>query len=128
MLQSKEKQLEGKAARRQIALARTLAPEDIRPGDYVAVLRETSEWPSFIWDHLMLAAEDIVRIATIPKASGTPFKVKSVCLPFVLVKTPTGDKKTLDIRRCELARLQPAFAKAAWKARKSGSTSHPECQ
>ena len=32
-------------------VGRTLAPEDLRPGDLVSVLTEIIELPSFVWWH-----------------------------------------------------------------------------
>lgn len=107
-----------RAAAPAATMARRLAPEEIRPGDYVAVLRETNEWPSFFWNcaGVPLPPDKLVRIARMPEQPGTPFKVRSICLPFVLVKQPSGESKTLDVRNCELARLDEAFARQAWKA------------
>jgi hypothetical protein len=56
-----------------------------------------------------------------------PLKVKSVCLPFVLASQPTGEKRTPDLRRCRLTRLEKAFAAVAWKAHKKKLAPKPEC-
>ena len=40
-------------------------------------------------------------------------RVKSVCLPFVLTKSPTGDQSTIDLRKCQLARIDHGYAKLA---------------
>jgi hypothetical protein len=42
-------------------------------------------------------------------------KVKAICLPYVLVETPKGRHKTLDLRQCRLVRLGDGYAKKAWK-------------
>jgi hypothetical protein len=98
-------------------LAKALAPEDIRPGDFVALLDELYEYPSFWWcaDATLLAPDEPVRIRFVPHAENVPLKVKQVCLPFVLAKLPRDGGRTLDLRRCRLARLDPAYAAAAWK-------------
>ena len=101
-------------------LARALAPEDVRLGDYVALLDEIFELPSFWWyaDSALHPREQLVRIRMIPTQENLPLKVKSVCLPFVLAKNPAGEKRTLDLRRCRLARLDREYAASAWVAYK----------
>ena len=101
-------------------LSRVLAPEDVRPGDYVAVLDELYEIPSYWWceDAALHPRDELVRIRLMPTQDNAPHKVKSVCLPFVLTKRPTGERCTLDVRRCRLARLDKRYAAMAWKAYK----------
>jgi hypothetical protein len=101
------------------SLAKALAPEDVRAGDFVAVLDEICELPSFWWDDCGTSArEEVVRIRYLPEGDAAPMKVRGVCLPYVLVKLPWGAKRTLDVRRSRLARLAPRYARAAWKAYK----------
>ena len=57
-----------------------------------------------------------VRMRLVPRDECRPLKVKSVCLPYVLVKQPCGNTRTLDLRTCRLARLDGRFAKLAWRA------------
>lgn len=101
-------------------LAKALAPEEIRPGDYVALLNVVYELPSFFWcdDAALMPREQPVRIQFTPESGSAPLKVKSVCLPYVLVKHPDGRKFTLDVSRSKLARLATDFATLAWKALK----------
>ena len=100
------------------SLAKALAPEDVRAGDFVAVLDEVFEAPSFFWcdDGALMPREEVVRIRYMPTAEAVPLKVKGVCLPYVLVKPPRGGKRTLDVRKVRLARLDRRYARAAWKA------------
>ncbi len=110
--------------RSQASLARALAPEEIRPGDHVAVLYEIMEFPSWYWcdDSALVNREEVVRIRYVPREDAVPLKVRAVCLPFVLAKYPRDGERTLDVRRCRVARLDRAYAKAARKAyRKSKS-------
>jgi hypothetical protein len=99
-------------------VARSLAAEDLRCGDFVAILQETVEWPSFFWDSdpQLLPPEQPVRLVTRGRDGGTPLKVKAICLPFVLVKKPDGGHRTLDVRQHRLVRLSGKYAQAAWKA------------
>ena len=104
-------------------VARPLAGEDLRCGDFVSVLYEIVEWPSFFWTcNPSLPADEPVRLPTRPSDSGTPLKVKSICLPFVFVKTPTGQHRTLDVRKHRLARLHDEYAEAVWKALRRPAT------
>ena len=122
MQRSKQKQIDEPSARFNTALAKALAPEDVREGDFVSRLHVTAEIPSFLWnaDASMLPCHEPIRIQFLPRGAGIPLKVKSVCLPFVLVKLPGGKRRTLDLRECRLARLDRTYAAAAWKAYKKG--------
>jgi len=109
---------ETKQSRAEESLAKALAPEEIRRGDFVAPLYVISEWPSWFWDDddALHPREEPVRICSTPCGEAEPLKVRGVCLPFVLVKTPAGERRTLDVRKCRLARLDRNFAAAAWRA------------
>jgi hypothetical protein len=104
-----------------VTLAKSLAPEEIRAGDYVTLLHVVCEMPALVWcdDIALTGRDEIVRLQLVPENGGEPLKVKSVCLPFVLVKDASGKKRPLDIRRQRLAKLDPAYARAAWEKRKS---------
>ena len=107
-----------RSANTDSALAKPLAPEDVRCGDFVAVLHVTCEVPTYFWsgESFRLPHDELVRIQHIPDDAGIPLKVKSVCLPFVFVTSSAGERKALDLRKCRLARLDRAYAKTAWKA------------
>lgn len=89
-------------------------------GDYVSLLHVYYDMPSFFWccDAVTHSREELVRLCYLPESAGVPLKVKAICLPFVLVKHPTGGKRTLDVRKVRLARLDNKYAAAAWKMRK----------
>ena len=93
----------------------------------VLALHEIAELPSFYWcaDAALHPRDELVRIRYIPTCEAVPLKVKSVCLPFVLVKSPRGERQTLDLRKCRLARLDPAYAAVAWKAYKKRARPRP---
>jgi hypothetical protein len=103
-----------------LSVAKPLAPEDVRRGDYVAVLDEMYEIPSYCWceDAALHPRDELVRIRLIPAQDAPPHKVKSVCLPFVLAKQPTGERRTFDLRRTRLARLDRHYGRSAWRAYK----------
>ena len=102
----------------EATLAKVLAPEDVRGGDYIAPLYSIVEMPSYWWngDCWKLPPEQPVRLRLTGECNGMPLRVKAVCLPFVLVKAPTGEQSTLDLRKCQVARLDLGYAKQAWKA------------
>ena len=99
-------------------VARSLAAEDLRQGDYVGILHETMEVPSFHWtcDGQLLPPDELVRIVYQPTEGGTPLKVKAICLPFVFIKKPTGEHQTLDVWRHQLVRLSRSYARLVWKS------------
>jgi hypothetical protein len=90
----------------------------------VTLLDEIAELPSFLWcaDAALLPLDAPVRIRILPSCGGVPLRVRRVCLPYVLVKHPCGQGRTLDVRKCRLARLEKRYARAAWKTYKSAST------
>jgi hypothetical protein len=100
-------------------ISRPLAPEDIRPGDYVSLLHVTTEFvPFFCAEDLQFRRIEPVRITCMPR-SIEPMEVVEVCLPFVLVRRPDDRHETLDVRRHQLARLSERFGKKAFKRIKS---------
>src|SRR4051794_17591673 len=102
--------------RSECTLARVLAPEDIRRGDYVAPLYVISEWPSWLWDHAGIYPRDeLVRIRSMPHEEPKVMKVRAVCLPFVLARLRHGEQQTIDVRKYRLARLDKRFGQAAWR-------------
>ncbi|HMP07891.1 MAG TPA: hypothetical protein PJ982_16190 [Lacipirellulaceae bacterium] len=118
MARSRTKSKRRRTAAEEATLAHPLPPEDVRPGDHVAVLYEINECPSFLWcgDGGIEPRDQLVRLRCTPTAEPVPPKVLAVCLPFVLVKTPQGARQTLDVRRRRLARLGTRFARRAARA------------
>lgn len=108
------------AAQSLSTLAKSLAPEDVRVGDYVSPLHVTYDFASFFWcsDASLTNRSETVPIKFVADQGGVPLKVKAVCLPFVLVKHPLRGSFTLDVRRHQLARLDRGYAGLAWKEAK----------
>lgn len=115
------------------SVAATVAPEDLHCGDYVAVLNETFEWPSFLCGDASLVTTDETGCVRCQfKGDGRPLKVKAICLPFVFVKPPHGASFTLDVRSTQFVRLQVEYAKTVRKqlrkdAKQSTSADCPLC-
>lgn len=101
----------------QITVAARIAGEDIKPGDFVTVLNELREWPSFMWSNsgISLPADELVCIRHMPSDAGELHKVIAVCLPFVYVKQTQGDVFPIDTRQQQLVRLDSANAQLVWK-------------
>lgn len=104
----------------EMTLAKTLAPEDVCRGDYVTVLTQVCEYPSFLWDcpSQFLEADQVVSIRYRPPESGDPMKVIDVCLPYVFVKPLRAKPQTLDVRTCQLAKMSKSYVKNVRKALK----------
>lgn len=101
----------------EISVAKTVAGDDLRCGDFVCALNETVEYPSFFWcsDSHVVAPNEPVRVRWRGSEGGIPLKVKAICLPFVFVKSPWRKHEVLDVRQCDLVRLSPKYARPVWK-------------
>jgi hypothetical protein len=98
------------------SIAAMVAPEDLRRGDFVAVLSEIVELPSFLWTETIPSGRsELVRVRRLPTEDRAPLKVKAICLPFIFVKLPSGQFQTIDVRLANLVRLEKRYAKAVWK-------------
>jgi len=98
-------------------VAARIAGEDIARGDFVAVMNDIIEFPSFFWcsSPLTLAPDEPVRIRYLAYDAGLPYKVIGVCLPFVYVKSHKGSVRVLDTRKQHLVRLARDLARTVWK-------------
>jgi hypothetical protein len=96
-------------------VARTLAPEDVAPGDYVCVLAETYEWFPFC-----CASEygrvEVQRATVIPNSTESPVLVEAVCVPFAFVRDAKGKRRMIDLRRVRLAGVSKRFGQAVFAA------------
>ena len=101
----------------ETVVAKPLGAEDLRCGDFVSILHEIEEWPSYLWncDAQLLPPGEPVRIQRRPSECGQPLKVKGICLPFVFVKQACGKHRTLDVRGQRLVRLNEKYARAVWR-------------
>lgn len=94
-------------------LAKPLAPEDVRPGDYVAVLDQEYQYPAIVWfyEPPMGREQEVIRVRVRPSETSGPLRVIDACLPFVFVKPPKGEGQTLDVRAVRLALLDRDYAR-----------------
>ena len=100
------------------SVAARVAGEDIACGDFVGVLTETIEVPSYFWDcsDVTMTPGEMIRFKLLPQDSGAPLKVIAVCLPFVYATDAHGKAVTLDTRRVQLVRIDRQCAKTVCKA------------
>ncbi len=98
-------------------VAARIAGEDIAKGDYVTVLSEIIEAPSFLWDcsGLSIPLDEPVRTRYMPRSAGEPHKVVAVCLPFVYAERPRGNLIAFDTRQQQLVRLDHTTGRSLWK-------------
>lgn len=108
---------ESLSADRDTTLAKPLAPEDIRPGDYVAILDRQYEYPAIAWrcDFSLGSEDEVIRVRVRPTDTEPPLRVVDACLPFVYVTPPKGNGRTLDLRCVRLARLDRDYARRVGK-------------
>lgn len=105
----------------QSAMARPLAPEDVRPGEYVCLLHTVSEYlPLWCLEERYAGAPEPVRMVWMPQDAGTPLRVVEVCVPFVLAEQPDGSHRTLDLRRHRIAGVSERFGERAFKRLRRG--------
>ncbi len=105
---------------RDSQLVRSVAAEDLRAGDYVVLLEQMFEYPSYLWcgDAQLESRDQPVRITWMMRG-GRPMRIESICLPFLLVK-PIGDEhEVLDVRSCRLARPTADYVHAVRQARRA---------
>jgi len=104
-------------------VASTLAPEDIRCGDMVCVLNEILEYPAFLFicDSELSDSEPVIRVKMQARDDGRPLKIRSVCLPFVMVESPHGGIEVKDVRSTQFVRLDAEYADQVVKALKKGN-------
>jgi hypothetical protein len=118
--------MKSRAAASETSLAASVAAEDLHAGLDVAVLNETFEFPSFLWDCDGSTAprQEVVRIQCAARNSGMPLRVRAVCLPFVLVTDPNGARRVIDIRLAQLVRLDAQYARLVRKELRRGGQRH----
>lgn len=98
-------------------VSRFIAGEDVARGDYITITRVRYELVPCFCE--VDTTHDAMRINVTPDIAGLPLKVKGVCLPFVLVKSPRGRHATLDLRRHTVARLARDYGRAAFRRLKA---------
>ncbi len=91
------------------SLAASLAPEDVKIGDFIAPLTRTYELPSYLWNDAY--TNEIVRLQITAHDAGRPMKVKAICLPFVYVSLRKKKRQIIDVRTTQIARVDKHYAR-----------------
>ena len=117
---SQSESLESTLGARSMSVSKKVHPEDIQPGDDVAVSEVMYQYPSYPWQScgVTLQPSEPVNVTFLPPADTEPMVVCSVCLPFVLCKTSATCHRVFDLRQVQLVRLDKAFAETYRAARK----------
>ncbi|MEN1679843.1 MAG: hypothetical protein AAGJ46_09625 [Planctomycetota bacterium] len=104
--------------------AKPLAPEEVLPGDYVAVLDQEHEYAASSWylDPPMLGGDDVIRVRLRPSEPEPPLLVQEVCVPFVFAKAIDGSARTLDLRATRLARIDAGVGRRLWSPQSETTT------
>lgn len=107
---------------------RTLAPEDIGVGDFVALSSIVYQFPSYLWsaDCHLLPPSKPVRIEFLPLEPGVIWQVKAVCIPFVYGRSFDDASKILDVRQCKLVRISDDFSECVWNRMKKEQRRQPK--
>ena len=108
-----------------VILSQVVVGEDLRRGDFVAILAQSYQFPSFLWSHpdCELSPHELVNLKLFPPDAGTPLKIEGLSLPFVYAIEPSKLLlRTLDLRQTQLVRLAPRCAKRIWKRLRKGPT------
>ena len=102
---------------RDPSLAVPLAPEEIRAGDYVALLYTVYEILTGACGDSAWKPIKLQKVLALPSMwdETEPVRVCEVCLPFVIVENAVGDVSTIDVRRNRLARLNAGYGRRAMK-------------
>lgn len=93
---------------------RVRSPEDIRVGDFIAVLAKRYQFlPDHMETGLVGSSVEPIEMTLIPCDAGQPMKVVSLSLPFVMTEGPDGTRNALDTRQHALAIVDEDYAMAA---------------
>ncbi len=98
----------------EITIAQRLAPEDVVPGIYVAILGLSQEYVKVEDDASGQPRVKRVSVTIRACADGQPRLVVAVCLPFVMTQLADGKREPLDVRQHLLVRLDADYALEAF--------------
>lgn len=96
---------------------KTVAPEDLRVGDFVTILLTDCQFPTHFWQWFppKVPEGQPVTLTFMPSDNiGVPLKVVAICLPFVAVENADEEQRSLDIRQCKLGWLSKDYVAVTW--------------
>lgn len=100
---------------KDIKAVRVAAAEDLKKGDYVTVSKMTLEMVPMCQESFGQDTIHPLRVQLTPYYSGCAFKVRAICVPYVMVIDCDGDAGTLDLRRHHLVKLAGSFGRQVFK-------------
>ena len=100
-------------------LSQALAPEDLRVGDFVCVLRTAYQILHQPESGAGWQKPEVLTLYILPPECDAPRKIMAISLPFVFVRNFEGKHEMLDLRRLKLARVSASFARKARKRLRS---------
>lgn len=95
--------------------SRLIGPEDVRPGQFVAIAETTWQYVCLPCDYSVATEARVVHVTGWPEGSGWPLKILKVCLPYAFAETASGAPVTIDLRRHRLARLRKSYGCAVFE-------------
>src|SRR4051812_38766909 len=99
----------------EISTCRRIAPDDLRPGMFVAVMGVVHEvFPTGAFDAPEIRPPRAVRVVCTGCSDGEPLRIICICIPFVQLEDARGELRTLDIRQQILAELAEDFGLEAF--------------
>jgi hypothetical protein len=92
--------------------AKPVAPEDIRPGQYVIITHMVFEGlpHTYLQEPPGTRPIELLRVAFMSQHC-TPMRVVDVCLPVIVIKAWDGEQNVIDARRVRLARVPLRFGR-----------------
>lgn len=96
-------------------LACSVAPEELRVGEFVCVLKSVFQMVAGGPFSSELRKPEVITLQMVPTECDPPRKVLAINLPFVFVRRFDGKHEMLDVRRYKLARVTDAFARLVRK-------------
>jgi hypothetical protein len=103
----------------KLNMARAVAPEDIRPGCYVTILKKVDEWVR--WTDCISgeswkgSAPSVARVLITPDEEPSVMKVEEICLPLIFVRTSKMRCRLIDVRTVRLAAVSESFGRKVFK-------------
>lgn len=98
------------------SIARSVAPEDIQPDDYLVVLSQLRElFPFWALCDAPWQKIELIHLQCLPEADAAPVRVVEICLPSLLVRDKDGKHSVVDTRQFRFARLSQRFGRKAFK-------------
>lgn len=95
----------------EISTSRRLAPEDIVPGIFIAITSRIREvYPYWLLNGIAGQQLEVAKFSCMGCGDGSPLRVVSTCLPFVMTENARGEVAVIDARMCGIVQVDEMFA------------------